>query len=277
LWPFFIELLSKGKKEEKEMVKKMSVLLSAGLLLCCFVHRAFAHFGMVIPSETMVMQSDNRVVRVVASFSHPFEGNGMELTRPVQFGVMTKGKKQDLLSQLKGTKVFGHTAWELTYRMKRPGVYSFFMVPKPYWEPAEDKYIVHYTKTVVSAFGDEDGWDEPVGLKTEIVPLTRPFGLYAGNVFQGTVMMDGNPVPHTEVEVAYYNKDGRATAPTDYMVTQVVRADANGVFTYGIPHAGWWGFAALNNGSWKMKHDGEDKDVELGAVVWVRFHAWEER
>ena len=43
--------------------------------------------------------------------------------------------------------------------------------PQPYWEPAEDAFIIHYTKTVVTAFGDDGGWDEEIGLKTEIVPL----------------------------------------------------------------------------------------------------------
>jgi len=56
---------------------------------------------------------------------------------------------------------------------KRPGVYAFFMEPNPYWEPAEDCFIVHYTKTVVTAFGDDEGWDEEIGLKTEIVPLSK--------------------------------------------------------------------------------------------------------
>jgi len=37
----------------------------------------------------------------------------------------------------------------------------------------------------VTAFGDDEGWDEEIGLKTEIVPLSKPFGLYAGNIFQG--------------------------------------------------------------------------------------------
>jgi hypothetical protein len=39
------------------------------------------------------------------------------------------------------------------------------------------------------------------------------------------------------------------------MITQVVKADANGVFTYGVPFAGWWGFAALNTAKkrWTMK------------------------
>ena len=35
----------------------------------------------------------------------------------------------------------------------------FYMEPKPYWEPAEDCFIIHYTKTVVTAFGDDEGWD----------------------------------------------------------------------------------------------------------------------
>jgi len=259
------------------MMKKAFFLAVTVFVLGSFGTGAFAHFGMVIPSDTMVMQGEKKVVKVVASFSHPFEGNGMELAEPVRFGVMTRGKKQDLLSQLREIKVFGHKAWDLDYRVKRPGVYTFYLEPKPYWEPAEDKYIVHYTKAVISAFGDEEGWDEPVGLKTEIVPLTRPFGLYAGNVFQGVVLLNGKPAPFSEVEVEYYNKDGKAIAPTDYMVTQVVKADANGVFTYGAPHAGWWGFAALNTASTKMKHDGEDKDVELGAVLWVRFLDWQEK
>ncbi|MBW2095324.1 MAG: DUF4198 domain-containing protein [Deltaproteobacteria bacterium] len=258
-------------------MKKVFFLGVMVFVLASFGNMAFAHFGMVIPSDTMVMQRDNRVVRVVASFSHPFEGNGMELVKPVKFGVLSRGKKQDLLTQLKGIKVFGHKAWELNYRVKRPGVYAFYLEPKPYWEPAEDKYIIHYTKTIISAFGDEEGWDEPVGLKTEIIPLTRPFGLYAGNVFQGVILLNGKPAPHTEVEVEYYNKDHRTIAPTDYMVTQVVKADGNGVFTYGVPHAGWWGFAALNAASSKMKHNGEEKEVELGAVLWVRFLDWQEK
>ena len=28
---------------------------------------------------------------------------------------------------------------------------------------------------------------------------------------------------------------------------------------------GWWGFAALNDADFKIKNDGQDKDVELGS------------
>jgi len=257
-------------------MRKTIVVFLGALVVCLYFGTASAHFGMVIPSDSMVMQGENRTVTVTLSFSHPFEGEGMELVKPRVFGVMANGKKQDLLATLRKTQVMDHMAWEADYTIKRPGVYMFYMEPEPYWEPAEDCFIVHYTKSVVTAFGDDGGWDDEIGLKTEIVPLSKPFGLYAGNVFQGVVKVDGKPVPYAEVEVEYYNQGGKAEAPTDYMVTQTIKADQNGAFTYGVPKAGWWGFAALNTSDEKLKHEGEDKDVEMGAVLWVHFHDWAE-
>ncbi len=256
---------------ERYLVKKGLVFVLLSALLLFVTAHASAHFGMVIPSDSMVMQEENKTVTVTLAFAHPFEGNGMELVKPNIFAVMANGDKKDLLSSLKKTKVMGHTAWETDYAVKRPGVYMFYMEPEPYWEPAEDCFIVHYTKTVVTAFGDDEGWDEEIGLKTEIVPLSKPYALYTGNVFQGIVKMNGKPVPYAEVEVEYYNRDGKLTAPTDYMVTQTVKADINGPFTYAVPKAGWWGFAALNPSETKMKYKGEDKDIELGAVIWINF------
>ncbi len=251
-----------------------------GLLLIfaacsCLAAPAFAHFGMVIPSDSMVMQEDNRTVMVTLSFSHPFEAVGMEMVKPEAFSVTANGRQVDLSAALEKTTVMGRTAWKMNYKIKRPGVYMFHMEPKAYWEPAEDCFIIHYTKTVVTAFGDDEGWDGEIGLRTEIVPLSKPYGLYAGNVFQGIVKVDGKAAPHAEVEIEYYNESGQVRAPSDYMVTQTIKADKNGVFTYAAPRSGWWGFSALSTADFKLKQDGEEKDVELGAVIWVRFHDWQ--
>jgi len=260
------------------IVTKRSLFLQiAGFLLAVGISLmisgpALAHFGMVIPSDSMVMQGERKTVTLKLSFSHPFDGVGMELVKPKTFSVMAGGVHKDLLETLKKTQAMGQKAWAAAYRIKRPGIYMFYMEPEPYWEPAEDCFIVHYTKTVVAAFGDDEGWDAEIGLKTEIVPLSKPFGLYTGNVFQGIVKLDGKPVPYAEVEVEYFNEDGTVKAPADYMVTQTVKADPNGVFTYGAPKAGWWGFAALHRADYTLKHAGEEKNVELGAVIWVRFH-----
>jgi cobalt/nickel transport protein len=261
--------------QEKKMIKPS--MLASGLTVLVLMFTAVsvqAHYGMLIPSDSMVMQDDDRTVHITASFSHPFEGHGMELVKPRVFAVRANGEVQNLLGALKQTKVMDHTAWNTDYKIKRPGVYMFYMEPVPYWEPAEDCFIIHYTKTVVTAFGDDEGWDQEIGLKTEIVPLSKPFAQYAGNVFQGIVKLDGKAVPYTDVEVEYYNQDGKSEAPTDYMVTQTIKADGNGVFTYAAPKAGWWGFAALNEADFTLKADGQDKDVELGAVIWVKFEDW---
>jgi cobalt/nickel transport protein len=257
---------------EVQMKPRVIIMLLILTGLLSFPKSGHAHFGMLIPSDTMIMQGDNRTVRVHASFSHPFEGLGMEMAIPRACSVMANGNKMDLKGSLKKDPLMGHTAWSLDYKITRPGVYIFLMEPEPYWEPAEDAFIIHYTKTVVTAFGDDEGWDREIGLKTEILPLSKPYGLYAGNLFQGIVKLNGKPIPFAEVEVEYYNKDHQLTAPTEYMITQTIKADNNGIFSYAAPVAGWWGFAALNSADFKLKHDGQDKDVELGAVIWVKFH-----
>jgi cobalt/nickel transport protein len=249
---------------------KMAVLIA--FLTLITTGPAWSHFGMLIPSDSMVMQDDDRTVTVTLSFSHPFEMVGMDMVKPKIFSVLARGRTQNLLDSLEAARVMDHTAWQAAYPIRRPGVYMFYMEPEPYWEPAEDSFIIHYTKSVVTAFGDDEGWDAEIGLKTEIVPLSKPFGLYAANVFQGVVKLDGKPVPFAEVEVEYYNKDHKYTAPTEYMITQTLKADRNGLFTYAAPVAGWWGFAALNAADFKLPHAGEQKDVELGAVIWVYFH-----
>lgn len=239
--------------------------------IVCLSSPALAHFGMVIPSSDIVMDKKDAALTLTLSFSHPMEMVGMPLAAPASFKVFADGEAVELKDALKPAQVMEHPAWTAGYEITKPGLYQFVMEPAPYWEPAEDCFIVHYTKTVIPAFGEEEGWDEPLGLKTEIVPLTRPFGNYAGNVFQGQVLLDGQPVPGAEVEVEFYNQDGTYEAPNDLMITQVVKADAAGIFTYGVPFAGWWGFAALNTAEEKMDHQGAPKDVELGAVLWTRF------
>jgi len=252
-------------------MKKLCITTILTVLFLITGSNSFAHFGMVIPSDSMVMQGDARDISLTVSFSHPFEMVGMDMEKPEKFELLLNGNKTDLLTSLKETKVMDRKAWKSGYKINRPGVYWFYMEPRPYWEPAEDCFIIHYTKTIVAAFGGDTGWDEPLGLKTEIVPVTRPFGLYAGNVFQGIVLVDGKPAPETEVEIEYYNKEKKCEAPNDYFITQVVKADKNGVFTYAVPKAGWWGFAGLGTSDKKLKHDGEDKDVEIGAVLWIEF------
>ena len=231
---------------------------------------ANAHFGMVIPSTNQVNQAQKEI-EILYSFVHPFENKGLDLDWPRTVIVYGNNAQQDLKGLMLKTSLFDKQAWRATYMPPRPGLYWFVMEQEPYWEPAEDIFIVHYTKTAVSAYGADQGWDVPIGLKTEIVPLLRPFGNYAGNSFTGKVLVDNSPVPNVDVEVELYNQDGWV-APSDAHITQVVKTDDNGIFTFTCPLPGWWGFSALTEADYSLKaDDGKEKRVEHGAVIWVLF------
>lgn len=256
-----------GKLQMQRWMTRVAILG----ILAVVCPPADAHFQLLIPSTDMVNSPKEKRLSLDLVFTHPMEGGpAMEMGAPAQFGVLHRGQKEDLLPALEERTVDGKRAYSASYSIAAPGAHVFYLEPAPYWESGEKTMIIHYTKVVVAAFGSWIGWDAMVGFPVEIEPLTRPYGLWTGNAFQGIVRKDGAPVPSAHVEVEYYNRDGTVEIPGDAFVTQVVKTDANGVFTYALPRAGWWGFAALVENDEEMKSpDGEDADVEMGALLWV--------
>ncbi|MFH1035157.1 MAG: DUF4198 domain-containing protein [Pseudomonadota bacterium] len=252
-------------------MKRLLLALLAGACLLG-AQPAYAHFGMIIPERNLVGKEDPKTIHFQMRFWHPMENQGLELGKPLEAGYLLGGQKHDLLASLKEAKVDGHATWAGSLAIKKPGDYVFYLTPPPYFEPAEDKFIIHYTKTVVGVLNLQEGWDQPVGQKMEIMPLTRPYGLYAGNAFSGRVLFKGQPLADCEVEVEFFNSDGKRPAPGEAYVSQLVKTDANGVFTWALPWPGWWGFAALHDDDQKVKKDGHDKSVELGGVLWIYAH-----
>ncbi len=251
-------------------MKMFSNVLTGLILVILITGTAFAHFGVIMPSEDIVEQKDSKKITLKIYFMHPFEQEWLNMEKPKIFGVMFNEEKTDLLNTLINKKVKGKNTWETQFTIKRPGDYIFYLEPQPYWEPAEDKFIAHYPKVVVQALGKEEGWDKEVGLPIEIVPLTRPYGIWAGNVFQGVVKLNGKPLAFADVEVEYFNESGKVKVPKEPYITQIIKTDANGVFTYAIPRAGWWGFAALQEASYKIRKDGKEYPVEIGGIIWIK-------
>lgn len=231
----------------------------------------FAHFVFVHPSDNMIFDREKSEVTLDVSFGHHFSQSLIDMEKPVRFGVLADGKKTDLLNTLKEMKVKNKRTYVAKYKIKRPGDHVFFVQDKPYWEPAIGKFLAHYSKTVVHTFGLQEGWDKMVGSPIEIRPLTRPYGLWTGNVFQGQVIWNGKPLPGAKVKITY-NNEGLAlkTYPKPYRI-QIIHADENGVFTYAMPRAGWWGFLALTEDGEKIKgSDGQMKPVLTIGLIWVK-------
>ena len=239
---------------------------------------AAAHFGLILPDPAMVLEQSKTAFKLDVSFIRPMEASTMTMVKPAAFYVVEDGRKTDLTPALHPGKLFGRDDWTLEYKFEKPGVYQFVVEPLPYWEQSEDKFYLHYTKVIVPALGaglgidpKDDDWSKPVGMKTEIVPLTRPYGNYAGTLFQGRVLVDGKSAPNTTVKVEFLNESDLYQPRNSYYTTQVMKTDDNGIFTFAAPWAGWWGFAAVRDAGYTLKVDGVDKPVEMGAVLWTEF------
>jgi len=260
-------------------MRKMIVVL-AGLMVMTAVP-ALAHFQMIYTPEAALVKGGEIEMKLV--FTHPFEaGHTMDMGTPEQFIVVHKDKKKDLLGWLKPITWKSLTnsgkAYELSYKVRGMGDWVFALVPEPYYEGSEDVYIQQFTKVIINVAGAPTDWDVELGLPAEIMPLTKPYSVWTGGTFTGVVVGNGKPVPYAEIEVEYMNhmpimdknefsSKAEVEAPQDAFVTIGIKADADGVFTYGIPRAGWWGFAALGAGP-ADSHNG--KELSQDAVIWIK-------
>jgi len=235
-----------------------------------------AHFQELIPTSDIVTQqsisgslSQNFLLSL--RFTHPMDnGPLMEMTKPHNFGVLINGKKRNLLDHLNPVRQANKTTWVAPYKFLEPGDHIFYVSPAPYWDASEKKMILQHTKVVVDGFQGGEGWDKLVELPVEIEPLSRPYGLWTNNIFRGRVLKKGQPVPFAIVEIEYRNDRDEVKLPFSSYSTQVIKADAHGVFSYGLPRAGWWGFAALTTRADKISNlNGVPTEVEEAGVIWV--------
>ena len=271
-WPLFPNILFFLQKLGSKGTKKYCLILATAFSFFSTASFAEAHFLELIPSQDIVTDHKNSTLQFDIRFSHPMEnGPVMNMDDPVQFIVLHNGRQTDLKKTLHANKIDGKNAYTATFKIKEPGDHVFGFEPAPYWEPSEQKMIIHYTKVVVNGFGAEEGWDEPLRFPVEIDPLVRPYGLWTGNTFRGVVKKNGRPVPFTAIEVEYLNNENLVEIPADPFITQVLMSDINGVFTYTMPRSGWWGFAALVEGDELVESpEGNRVEVELGGLLWVK-------
>ncbi len=136
------------------MRKTFAASLTAWILLLALVGRSSAHFLVLLPHDDVITADGNRTVNLRILFTHPMEqGPVMEMGKPQRFGALVAGKPLDLLATLSEKKLDGKTAYAAEVRLARPGDYVFYCEPAPYWEPAERKWIIHYTKVGFDVLG----------------------------------------------------------------------------------------------------------------------------
>ena len=250
------------------MTKQLLISITSSAILAT---SALAHFQMVYTPNTALTKGKSIELRHV--FTHPFadehtmdmgkQHDSKEFTPVEEFYVINKEKKKDLKNTLKDITFKGNHNWAHAYASKykarRMGDHVLIMQPAPYYESNEDVYIQQITKTIINVAGTPTDWDSELGLKAEIVPLTKPYAIWEHGSFTGIVKSNGKVVPNAEIEVEYLNRDvnlktntmgkNKIKAPQDSFITMSIKANKDGEFTFSIPKAGFWGFCALGVGS----------------------------
>lgn len=241
---------------------------------------AAAHFQLVYTPDSNIAEPGDVPVKLI--FWHPFEnGHAMDMGPVQDFYAVNRGKRIDLMGSLSPITFQGPDnaaqAYEATVPVRRIGDYVLATVPSPYYEESEDIYIQQITKSVLNLRQVPTDWAEPLGLPTEIVPLNKPYNVIAGSTFTGRVLSEGEPVAGAEIEIEYIaalprmaeNTAGDPTAAPLPGGSVVAITNAKGEFTFGIPRAGIWGFAALGSGPVK-EHEG--KELSQDAVLWIQAY-----
>ena len=268
----------------KETIELKLRPLLAGLIVGMLISQtASAHFQMLQIDD--YMRTKGGKITLKMPFTHPSHGSPMmDMGQPISLDVTYKGKKTDLTDKITALKWQGTTnesaAFQANAKLRGMGDYVFSLMPEPYLETSEDIYIQQLTKTIVNVGGLPTTWNEPLNLTAEIVPDQRPYAVYAGGLFSAVVMTDGKPVAGAEIEVEFLNydvneagdgfgKDAYVEYPAKNLNIMTLVSDENGRFFFGIPHEGYWGFAALGVGA-KTEYKG--KALSQDAVLWVQAH-----
>jgi len=254
------------------------VLLPVVALVSFFATNAQAHFQLIYTPQINLQKAGNVPLKLI--FWHPMDnGHAMEMAKPLEFYSHFKGKKTDLLPSLKAITFNGlqnkAPAYDASIKLKRNGDYALVVVPAPYLETSEDIFIQQITKTFLNKGEIPTNWNEPLGLKTEIIPLNKPYSTLVGSTFSGIVLSNGKPVEGAEIEIEHISSEPDMTTNAPKSAHKaavpggaiVAITDVNGKFTFGIPKAGYWGFAALGSGPDKT-HQG--KELSQDAVLWIK-------
>ncbi|MDR0238670.1 MAG: DUF4198 domain-containing protein [Deltaproteobacteria bacterium] len=251
-------------------------LLPALLWLLLAASPACAEYFTILRANPPLVSDQNcKEINVSIAFGHPFAQTAADMDLVQMFAAIKYPAKKDgqsirheFLDTLKPGKYLKKNAWAATIPLPEPGLYQLVLETRPYWEETQGIFLQQFAQTLVPVQGCEHGWEIPVGLKLEILPLTRPFGLMAPALFTGRVLFDGKILPDTPVRIEYLNEDKRAV-PSTYHQTQRVRTDEYGIFSFVCPHPGWWGFAAVTQGAPLKGSDGQPKNTELSGVLWI--------
>jgi cobalt/nickel transport protein len=235
-----------------------------------------AHYNMLLPEAASVKRGE--AVALIYQWGHPFEHQLFDAPAPQElFVIAPDGKKTDLTKNLERvtaatTDAKNVVAYRLRFTPEQRGDYVFVLNRATIWMEEEQQFFQDAVKVVLHVQAQK-GWDAVADLPFEIVPLTRPYGLQPGMVFQAQVRSRPSPpggqvLAGGLVEIERYNPAAPKILPPDEQITRTAKTDSNGVVTCTLTEPGWWCITAQRDGG-KQERDGKAYPVKQRASHWV--------
>lgn len=193
-----------------------------------------------------------------------FDGNSEKPDVPVV--------REDRLGDIEETHYLDQKAWGVNVGLTRPGLYQFVIETQPWWSAENAGFSQHVVKSMLPVHGKSAGWETPLGLAFEIVPRTRPFGLFSPSLFSGTVLVNGKPEKDVKVRVFRVNTENLA-APTPWHENMIAMTGEDGVFSVVLNRPGWWCCMATREGAPLKGPNGQLSPLTLGTLFWLYVDA----
>jgi uncharacterized GH25 family protein len=256
------------------MCRRIALVL---LGLVCWVSTSRAHYHVFLPDSASVKKDQE--VTFTLRFGHPFEHQFFDATAPQRLTVVTPdGKKTDLTKQLEKTTVKGDkgkdvAAYLLKYKPAMRGDHVFVLLSgRAYME--EEKDYVQDTVKVILHVQAQKNWDADTG-QLELVPLTRPYGLPPGMVFQAEMSDRGvaagpvHALAGALAEVERFNPSPPTTLPPDEHITRTVKLDRQGKLIATLPDPGWWSLTVTSPHQRTEKVKDKRMPIRFRSTLWV--------
>ena len=248
--------------------------------LACCVPASRGHYHMLLPDKHS--SKKDQEAAFTYQFGHPFEhqpvrrGCSGESDRPWPGRQANQPDEEARKGACsigdKGKKV---TGYRFTYKPDQRGDYVFVAVSPRIWME-EDKDFIQDTVKVVLHVQAQKGWDGHAG-KLELVPLTRPYGLVPGMVFQAE-MVDlvrafkvgaAHPLAHALAEVELYNPKPPEKLPPEEHITRTVKLDRQAKLVTTLTDPGWWSLTVTSPHGEAHEAGGKKGQVRFRSTMWV--------
>ncbi len=249
--------------------RSRSALALAALALVVAAPVGWAHYPMLIASTPFAQPGDE--VRIDFTIGHPYVNDRFAAEAPGRVSVLPPvGPPQDLTEKVTpGVLQWGDqqlAMHQLAYKVGKKGDYVFSYECRLFTEPPQ-RQVIDFAKVIVHVGDAQIGWWRRTNTPIEIVPLTRPYALKAGDTFRGQVFEGKHPMVGGVVEGESYIDPIPEPMPELAFTRRAERTDPTGCFAITLDREGWWLLSVATDGG--PGEQGLLNHPAHRAVLWV--------